>query len=65
MISKGIEFFQIKKKIIIFVIKFFFDPNQPLKIYYYFPDGEQLDTDIKYFYPDGMVLYPKKLPEFD
>ena len=32
--------------------------DKVLKIYYYFPEGDRLDSDITYWYPDGTKKEP-------
>ena len=32
--------------------------DKVLKIYYYFPEGDRLDSDITYWYPDGTKTEP-------
>ena len=34
--------------------------EKPLKIYYYFPEGERAETDITYYYPDGTITRPHR-----
>ena len=32
--------------------------DKPLKYFFYFPDGEKLDQDIVYYFPNGTVKAP-------